>query len=138
MAKTVELSKFYTRQNEVDGVWYEPKIGLDGIGLECKIKGPSSDEAVLAGDEYRKAQDEGSTIEDEKEKREFEERAVAKLVASLICDVRGKDGNEITLHGKPFEINDMKELIYESPMIAADIMRFQSKKENFLEMKKNA
>ena len=133
MAETLNVAKFFSKKNEEEGIWYEPKVMGVGTGFEVKVYGPNSTPAAIASDKYQKSKDEIAKIEDLKARNEAIDKSLAEYAASLICDIRalgGKqlvddDGNEVT-------IKDMKNILYNAPIIASDIARFETNQNNFL------
>ena len=77
MAETLNVAKFFSKKNEEDGIWYEPKVRGVGVGFEVKVYGPNSTAAAIAQDKYQKARDEISKIEDLKAKNEAKENTQA-------------------------------------------------------------
>lgn len=133
MAETLDISKFFSKQNEEDGIWYEPKVRGVGVGFEVKVYGPNSTAAAIAQDKYQKAKDEIAKIEDLKVRNEATDKMLAEYAAALVADIRGlngvklvnKDGSEVT-------IKDMKNFLYQAPVLASDIARFETNQNNFL------
>lgn len=133
MAQTLNVSKFFSKQNEEDGIWYEPKVRGVGVGFEVKVYGPNSTAAAIAQDKYQKARDEIAKVEDLKAKNEATDKMLAEYAAALICDIRGMNGVELVNDDDtPVTIKDVKNILYNAPIIASDIARFETNQNNFL------
>lgn len=101
----IDIADFFTTKNESEGIWFEPKIKKDGketgIGIEFKLLGNASDEAVLAGEQYEK---DLSLAEGEKDlvrKTRMEREALVKRISAMVIDIRARQGEEIVIDGKP-------------------------------------
>lgn len=132
-ADTVEISKFFSRDNEERGKWYEPTIRGSKVGFEFRVYGPNSNAALIADDKYKKESEEIELIEDPTEKNNRYKDALARKVARYISDIRGADGRKITINGKDVTKEDIFEILKEAPTVASDILRFTLRQENFLD-----
>ena len=133
MAETLNVAKFFSKKNEEDGIWYEPKVRGVGVGFEVKVYGPNSTAAAIAQDKYQKARDEISKIEDLKAKNEATDKMLAEYAAALVCDIRGLNGVELVNDDNtPVTIKDIKNILYNAPILASDIARFETNQNNFL------
>lgn len=135
--KVIDIADFFTTSREKEGVWYEPKIEDVGIGIEFKILGYSSDQNVISAEVYRKEHEEAEKETDPVKKNNMERDAVCKRIASLVTDIRGKDGNEIRIGGKPLSYSEevVREILYENIDIRTDLFKATLETPNF-QMKK--
>lgn len=134
MKNAINISQFFSKQNEEEGKWYEPKVRGVGVGFEVKVYGPNSSAASMAQDKYQKARDEINKISDEKAKIEATDKMLAEYAAALICDIRPIGNKKLTMteNGPEVTIKDIKEIMYQAPILASDIARFESNQNNFL------
>lgn len=131
----LDISKFFSKQNEEEGVWYEPKVRGVGVGFEVKVYGPNSTAASIASDKYQKARDEIDKIEDVKAKSEATDKALAEYSAALCFDIRGKGKVKlVNKNGTPVTKDDIKDILFQSPVLATDIAKFENKQDNFLSL----
>jgi len=98
-----DISDYFTKKNEEEGVWDEIRIDGKGIGWEFKIYGASSDEAVIASEQYEKDIEAASTEGDPVKRNQLETEAVIKRLVAVIIDIRRKDGKPFLIQGKPFQ-----------------------------------
>lgn len=133
MANIINVSDFFSKENEESGKWYEPKVRGVGVGFEFKVYGPNSSAAAVAQDKYQKAKDEVNKIEDPKAKSEAIDKILADYAASLCCDIRGIGDVELQNNdGTKVTKDDIKSILYNAPVIASDIARFETNQNNFL------
>lgn len=130
----IDISKLFSKQNEEEGKWYEPKVRGVGVGFEVKVYGPNSSAATIAQDKYQKAKDEVNKITNEKTKAEQTDRMLAEYAAALVCDIRPIGDKKLTMKagGPEVTVRDIKEILYQAPVLASDIARFESNQNNFL------
>ncbi len=133
----IDIADFFTTSREKEGVWYEPVIEDVGIGIEFKILGYSSDQNVISAEVYRKEHEAAEKETDPVKKNNMERDAVCKRIASLVTDIRGKDGNEIRIDGKPLVYSDevVRHILYENIDIRTDLFKATLDTPNF-QMKK--
>lgn len=129
---TLDISSFFSRENEEKGVWYEPTVKGQKVGFELRIYGPNSKAVSIADEKFQKERDEANAIEDNSEKAKKMDEILARRFASYISDIRGKDGLKLEMNGKEVTKDDIFTIIYNSPVIALDISRFAMKQDNFL------
>lgn len=132
MAETLNVAKFFSKKNEEDGIWYEPKVRGVGVGFEVKVYGPNSTAAAVAQDKYQKARDEIAKIEDLKAKNEATDKMLAEYAAALVSDIRGIKLELVNEDNTPVTIKDIKDILYNAPVLASDIARFETNQNNFL------
>lgn len=129
----IDVSKFYSKDNEENGVWYEIKVRGVGTNIEAKLYGPNSKAASVAWEKYQKALDEISKIEDAGAKSEAKDMALVEYATALVSDIRGKgDFKLVNKDGTPFTVRDVKTMLYNAPVMASDIAKFQGNQNNFL------
>jgi len=135
-AQVIKISDFFSKKNEDNGIWYEPKVNGLPAGFEVKVYGPNSSAATVARDVANKAEDEANKINDAKAKSDALDKIIAQLATDLISDIRGKDKNQIVKdNGEPVTKDDIYEIMFNSPVLATDITRFQRNQNNFLSPK---
>lgn len=98
---TVDIADFFTAEAEANGAWYEPVVNGKGIGIEFKLLGNSSDKAIVAAEAYEKALAESEKETDIVKRSRMERDALSKRIEVMVLDIRGKDGREILIRGKP-------------------------------------
>lgn len=135
--KTIELSKFFSRKNEEQGIWHEVQVQVQGetigTGIEIKVLGPNSKAAAVADEEFEKESKEIQKISDPAKRSEMYERAFARKFAALTLDIRSKSGVPVMMDGKEISTKeDFEKLYYESPSFIVDIGTFARKQNNFL------
>lgn len=130
----IDISKFYSRGNEENGKWYEPRVRGVKVGFEIKIYGPNSTTASVAHENYKKAKAEIEKITDIKEKAAFADKALTEYAATLCCDIRPVGNNKLVKNDgvTPVTKDDIREILYQAPIIAEDIALFQNNQNNFL------
>ena len=135
--KVINLEDFFMTTREKEGVWYEPKIDGEGTGIEVKLLGPSSDANAVAAEAYSKAKDEVEKIKDIKVQSGKQREIVCRRIASIITDIRGKDGAEINLGGKKLEYSDelVMQLLEENIDIRTDILNAAFENSTFMKKK---
>ena len=133
MENVINISKFFSKDNEENGMWMEPKVRGVGVGFEVKVYGPNSTAAAVAQDKYQKAKDEVNKIEDIKAKNEATDKMLAEYAAALVCDIRGMNGAKLVNDdGSEVTVKDIRNILYNAPIIASDIARFETNQNNFL------
>ena len=130
--EALDLSSFFSRDNEENGTWYEPSVKGQKVGFEVKVYGPNSKAVSVADEKFQKARDEANAIEDQVEKAKVLDKILAERFSSYIADIRGKNGRKLTINGKEVTKDDIYTIIYNSPTIALDVSRFAMKQDNFL------
>ena len=135
--KVVDIADFFTTSREKEGIWYEPHVDDVGIGIEFKILGYSSDQNVISAEVYRKEHEAAEAETDPVKKNNMERDAVCKRIASLVTDIRGKNGNEIRIGGKPLVYSEdvVRQILYENIDIRTDLFKATLDTPNF-QMKK--
>ena len=133
----IDISDFFTTDGEMNGVWYEPVVNGHGIGIEFKILGNSSDQAIVAAEQFEKDSAVAEKETDVLKKTRLEGKALTKRIASMVIDIRGKDGKEITLKGKPlvYSKENVETILDGSKAIKSDIMKAFLDTSNFMTRK---
>lgn len=99
--KEIDIADFFTTDNEVNGVWYEPKPYGKPTGIEFKLLGISSDVTVTASEQYDKEMDLAKKETDVVKRDKLETEALVRRVGAMVVDIRGKDGVVPMINGKP-------------------------------------
>lgn len=128
----IEVSNFFSRKNEEEGKWFEPLVGDVKCGIEFKVYGPNSDANSLAEDIFEKERELADTIEDYTERHAAVKAALLKRTSAVCADIRGANGKELTIHGRPVTKDDIPEIIFQSPILAVEILKFNGSQSNFL------
>lgn len=132
---SLDISTFFSRDNEEEGKWYEPEVKGKKAGFELRIYGPNSQAVALADEGFQIERDKlenDKNLSDTEKAKQFKE-LVIKRFTKYICDIRGKDGRKLLLNGKPVTKEDIPTLIENSPVIALDVSKFATKQDNFLD-----
>lgn len=135
----INISNFFTRQNEEDGI--ERKLYVDGefTGLIAVVYGANSNAVSIANETYRREIAEINTIKDPMTKAEKSDVAFSKRMAGFVKNIYAEDGSEIVKEdGTPITKDDYAMIMKESPLIARAVLEIASDTENFLDKKKNA
>lgn len=131
----IDVSKFYSLNNEENGVWFEAEIGRRGTGIEFLVYGPNSKKAWVASNHYAKALEELEDL-DEEERRNKGNEYLVDAVVEIVKDVRGKNGKKLMAGDKELTVADVKDMFINSPMLALAVWDFHKRSEGFLEGKK--
>lgn len=133
----IDISDYFTATNEKEGIWYEPKVKGRGIGIEFKILGKSSDASAIANEYYEKALAEADKESDTAKRSRLEAIALAKRVAAMVIDVRGKDGKNVRYKGNQlvFSKQVVEEIMIESEPIRSDLLHTLVDTSNFTKKK---
>lgn len=135
----IDISRFFTRQNEEEGIEREIYIGGMPTGIVATIYGVNSNAVSIANEQYHKEMAELSTISDPKKKNEKSDLAFAKRVAGFCKKLAGKDGKPLTLKdGSAVTEKDYPMIMQEAPLIAKEILEYATSTEDFLDREKNA
>ncbi len=131
---TIDIADFFTIENEEQGIWYEP---LD-CGIEFKLLGASSDAAVTAGEQYDKDLTAAEKEQDVVKRARLNKDALVKRLAATIVDVRGKDGVQPEIKGKPlvYSKENILAILNGSAVIRDALLKGLATKSNFM-MKKH-
>lgn len=137
--RIVDVSSFFTKSNQENGVFHEPSIEGQGLGIRFKVIGSESDEGASIFSEYDKDVDRIEAIEDSKKKNEASRDSMARIASKLTKDISPVEGVEAIINGKPltYDKDILYEIFYNSPTIANDIIRFSRRDTNFMEKKSN-
>ena len=138
--KTINIEDFFTADNEVTGIWFEPKIQGIPCGLEFLVTGKDTDENIAATERYEKKVAELQEIKDPIEKAGKAKEADAKRVAEFVKGLRVTDGFDVKLGGKKIEysVPVVEQILLKSPLIKAEIVKFVMDTTNFIKREKNA
>lgn len=133
----IDIGDFFTTDGEMNGIWYEPVVNGKGIGIEFKILGNSSDQAIMAAEQYEKDYALSEKEKDVVKKTRLEAEALTKRISAMVIDIRGKDGKEITIKGKPlvYSKENVETILNGSKAIKSDIMKAFLDSSNFMTRK---
>lgn len=133
MAKTVDITKYFTRDNEENGIWKELILNGEKSGIEACIYGVNSNSVTLANENYRKEMAEVSNIKDVDLRHEKTEAAFAKRMTGLVKDFRNKEtGESLGKTGKPMTYDEIFNVMFNSPIIARAVLEISTETELFL------
>lgn len=140
MSKTINIEDFFTDDNEKEGIWFEPKIKGVPCGIEFLVTGTGTDENVAGTERYEKEMAETEDIKDPIEKVKKQKEIDANRVAQFIKGIRAAEGSELKYGGKPLEYSVplIQKLLFKSPLIKMEIIRFAKDTANFIKREKNA
>lgn len=132
----IDIADFFTKENQDNGVWCEPS--LDGkIGVEFLVIGAESNEAAQLFADYDKDMGRIKDIKDVSTKNEEIRKALATTAAKITKDFRAKNGKPLLIKGEPlkYSFNACYTIMYNSPSIADELIRFSRKDTNFMAKK---
>lgn len=140
MAKKINIEDFFTDDNEKEGIWFEPKIKGVPCGIEFLVTGTGTDENVAGTERYEKEMAETEDIKDPIEKVKKQKEIDANRVAQFVKGIRAAEGSEVQYNGKPLEYSVplIQKLLFKSPLIKMEIIRFAKDTANFIKREKNA
>ena len=140
MAKKINIEDFFTDDNEKEGIWFEPKIKGVPCGIEFLVTGTGTDENVANSERYEKEMAETEEIKDPIEKVKKQKEIDANRVAQFIKGIRAAEGSDVQYNGKPLEYSVplIQKLLFKSPLIKMEIIRFAKDTANFIKREKNA
>ncbi len=133
--KVINIENYFSEKNEQDGVWHEPIIDGNPIGIELLVMGIHSDfatnEMIRIG--LESANVEKSDLSKDEKNKKLEELD-AERVAVLTKGIRAVDGSTLTYKGEKIKFTTelMKELYLNSPDIKMEIANFVVKSSNFI------
>lgn len=135
--KVIDISDFFTTDNEDKGMWFEPVIDGSKTGIEFQVIGANSDKNAVSAERYNKKLAEINAIKDPAEASAKRKELEADRIADLVVGVRSKPGTTVVVNKKPLEYSRevIVLLMRKSPMMAQAIFNFAYKTSNF--MKKN-
>lgn len=137
MENTIDISDFFTKKNEEEGIWYEPQVEGRGIGIEFKLLGKASDANTIASEVFEKESDEASKEKDALKRKTLNDKALAKRIAAIVTDIRPVEGNSILIEGKPltYSKETVEYILSQSSIISEDILKAFIERENFMTKK---
>lgn len=135
--KTLDISKFFTKQNEEEGTWVEPIIFGELVGLEFKVLGSNSTKLAMVIDDFKKKSSENESIKDVEERAKRNQELYAESAAKRVVGIRAARNLNVTVEGKPVEYSDslIKHIFEEAPEIAGFIIRYSVDTSNFMTKK---
>ena len=138
--KKINIEDFFTEDNEVSGVWFEPKIKGTPCGLEFLVTGKNTAENIAATERYDKKLSELEDIKDPVEKAQKSKVVDANRVAEFVKGLRVVEGYEVDFGGKQIEYSVplIQQIFLKSPLIKAEVIKFVMETANFIKREKNA
>ena len=138
--KQINIEDFFTADNEVSGIWFEPKIKGERCGLEFLVTGKDTDENIAASERYEKKVAELEDLKDPVEKAKKSKEYDAKRVAEFVKSVRVAEGCETCFGGKKIEYTPelVEQILLKAPLIKNEIVKFVMDTTNFIKRENNA
>lgn len=138
--KQINIEDFFTADNEVTGIWFEPKIKGMRCGLEFLVTGKDTDENIAATERYDKLLNELEDLKDPIEKAQKAKELDARRVAEFVKSVRIADGCNVSFGGKKVEYTPefVQQVFLKAPLIKAEVIKFVMDTTNFIKREKNA
>lgn len=135
--KEVDISDFFTTDNEINGIWYEPCPYGKHTNIEFKLLGISSDVTVTAGDQYDKDMEAAKKETDPVKRDRLETEALVRRVASMVVDIRGKNGFVPKINGEPltYTKENVKKILRGSRAIRNEFLKVIGGGEDFMTRK---
>jgi hypothetical protein len=136
---TFNLEDLFTADNEEKGVWVEPIIDGEGIGIELLLTGPDTDENAANAEHYKKQLDELEKNKDPIDKAKKRKDLDAKRVAQFVKGIRAANGSEVLFNGKSLEysIPLIETFFLKAPLVQQWVLQFVFNTANFMKRKKN-
>lgn len=136
MAK-INLEDLFETTNQKEGIWFEPEINGEKVGIEFKILGAASDVNVIAAEKFTKATDEADKEKDTIKKRDKNILAICDRVSAMVIDIRGANGDELILGGKKVEYSKelVDKILFENIDIRTSLLEAILSSENFMTKK---
>jgi len=138
--KKINIEDFFTADNEVSGIWFEPRIKGTPCGLEFLVTGKDTDENIAATERYEKKVAELEDLKDPVEKAKKGKEMDAKRVAEFVKSMRVVEGYEVDFGGKKIEYTPelVQQIFLKSPLIKNEVVKFVMDTANFIKREKNA
>lgn len=137
--KVIDITQYFSRNNEENGIWKELFLNGSMSGIEACIYGVNSNHINLANENYKKEIAEISQIKDIELKNSKTEIAFAKRLSGFVKDFRNKETKEsLGKDGKQMTESEIYEVMFNSPIIARAVLEIATETELFLEKEKNA
>lgn len=138
--KKINIEDFFTADNEVSGIWFEPKIKGTRCGLEFLVTGKDTDENIAATERYEKKHAELEDYKDPVEKAKKAKELDAKRVAEFVKSMRVAEGCDVNLGGKELVYSPelVEQIFLKAPLIKAEIVKFVMDTTNFIKRENNA
>lgn len=131
----LDLKKFFTKQNEENGVVFPVSIGGETINIT--LYGPNSQKASKATTEFLKERDDIFKEEDEQKRAEMIEKALYKRISRIVGSITDVNGEEVLIDGKKISEETLCSLFENSPLIAEEVYKKSQDIEGFLDGKKS-
>lgn len=131
--KDLDLSVFFTRDREEEGVWTDLYAGSEKTGVRIKIIGLNSSSGLASQVEYSRSLENIKTIKDPVEKAKLMNKAYVEHAANLVTGLESDDGRKLVIGNKEFVFNKEAILVVlENRREFADfVINFANKDRNF-------
>lgn len=137
--KVINLKDFYTRENEQNGMWFEPVVD-EPLGIEFLVISVSSNEGVALMEHYDREQKEAQKEKDPQIRARKLEEIDAERTAALVKGVRAVDGYELQDENGnkvDFSLPLVKEFFFNAPLVKVSVIKFAIDTANFMNRKKS-
>ena len=135
--ETFEISDLFTKEQEDNGVWYEPEVKGRPFGIKFKVIGEGSAEGAVIINSLVKELEKIKSMENTKEKAEKERDITARHISKLVVDMEPtREG--ILLRGRPIKYNqdNVYDIFFNAYYVCNDVYAFSRKSINFIKEKK--
>lgn len=138
--RTVHIEDFFTKDNEENGKWFEPKIEGQGCGFEFLVTGATTNEAMADDEHYDKLYAQAEDIKDPIERYNKKQEIDAERCARLVKGIRAAEDCEVDFGGKAIEYSVplIEQIFLKSPLIKKAVVAYATKTANFINREKNA
>lgn len=136
--ETFEISDLFTKEQEDNGVWYEPEVRGRPFGIKFKVIGNESAEGSVIINALMKELDKIKSMEDNAEKADKERQITARYISKLVKDMEAtREG--VLLYGNPIRYNqdNVYDIFYNALYICNDVYTFARRSTNFIKEKKS-
>lgn len=136
--ETFEISDLFTKEQEDNGVWYEPEVRGRPFGIKFKVIGNESAEGSVIINALMKELDKIKSMEDNAEKADRERQITARYISKLVKDMEAtREG--VLLRGNPIKYNqdNVYDIFYNALYICNDVYAFARRSTNFIKEKKS-
>ena len=132
-----EISDLFTKEQEDNGVWYEPEVKGRPLGIKFKVIGDGSAEGSVIINSLMKELDKIKSMENTQEKADKERQITAKYISKLVVDMEATRPGAV-LHGQSLKYNqeNVYDIFYNATYICNEIYAFSRKATNFIKEKK--
>lgn len=131
--KDLDLSVFFTRDREEEGVWTDLYAGAEKTGVKIKIMGLNSSAGLASQVEYSRSLENVKAMKDPVEKAKLMNKAYVEHASNLVTGLESCDGRKLVIGNKEFVFNkETVRTILENRREFADfVINFSGKDKNF-------